>query len=329
MEPAALQQNFFNAVKNTLPAHISLVDTVAEVLNISYDSVYRRMRGEKPVTMNELKILCDAFHLSLDQIMQLESEAVVFHAPGINNGELEFLDYIKGILDQLKLFNSFERKQMYYLCKDLPFWHFYTFPEIGAFKTFCWIKTITNHPDYQTRIFSLSEFPFNDCNKIGQQIISEYNKIPSVELWNLESLNSSLLQLKYYRDAGLFKNEEDFVSVLNSLNKMLDHFQNQAETGTKFLPNSNGKANNGNLQFYVNEVILGNNTIIVELDNIKHTYINYNVLYYLITRDPRFTKRTYDSFQTLVTKSTLISGTSEKYRNKFFRDLRAKVEELR
>jgi hypothetical protein len=329
MESAELQQTFFNTVRNMLPQHISFVDKIAEVLNLSYDSVYRRIRGEKPITISELKLLCDHFRISLDQVLQINSDAVVFHAPGINGGMLSMSDYLTGMLSQFKYFNSFRKKEMLYLCKDLPIWHFYSFPEIASFKTFCWIKTILNHPDYHDQSFSLSRFPFNDFYKTGHQILSEYCEIPSVELWNIESLNSSLLQLKYYKEAGLFENEADYETVLDSLDKMLDHFQKQAEQGVKFMPGATDLAHKAPFRFYVNEVILGNNTIMVELDENRHCYINYSVLKYLVTKDLRFTESTFESFHNLLSRSTMISSTGEKYRNKFFRDLRQKVQQLR
>jgi transcriptional regulator with XRE-family HTH domain len=329
MESTELQQVFFNTVKNTLPSHISMVDKIAEILNISYDSVYRRIRGEKPITIAELKLLCDYFHISLDQVLQINSDAVVFQAPGINDGETKFEDYLSGILDQLKYFNSFKEKEMFYLCKDLPIWHFYLFPEIAAFKTFCWIKTIQNRSEYQDKSFSLEEFPFHECFKIGQQLLTEYYKIPSVELWNFESLNSTIRQLEYYRDADLFAKANDFEEVLLSFDKMINHLQRQAEVGYKFMPGATDLTYKAPFKFYVNEVILGNNTIMVELDGSKYCVINYNVLSYLMTKDPRFTRRSFDSFHNLVSRSTMISGTGEKFRNRFFRDLRNKVMEIR
>lgn len=42
-----LQQHFFDHIKERLPTHLSLVDEVAELLSISNDSAYRRIRGEK------------------------------------------------------------------------------------------------------------------------------------------------------------------------------------------------------------------------------------------------------------------------------------------
>ena len=51
------QESLFNAIKNSLAANISLVHDVSELLGISYDSAYRRIRGEKELSLDELKKL--------------------------------------------------------------------------------------------------------------------------------------------------------------------------------------------------------------------------------------------------------------------------------
>ncbi|MEO6538917.1 MAG: helix-turn-helix domain-containing protein, partial [Ferruginibacter sp.] len=324
-----LQKELFVSIKNALPAHISLVDVLAELLNISYDSVYRRIRGEKPISLKELKVLCEHFHLSLDQLLQVENDTVVFNAPEINEADPDFREYLKGVLQQMKYFNSFAKREMLYQCKDAPVFYFYLFPEIGAFKTFCWVKTVLNYSEYQDKIFSLDAFPFEECNQIGQQIIKEYNNLPSTELWNLETLNSTINQLEYYRDAGLFKTNEDFIKVLDSFDKMLSHLQEQANLALKFMPGASDKAHKGHFKFFINEVILGNNTFICELDNQRLSIITYNALNYLITKDERFGKRLLHGFNTLVSRSTLISGSGEKERNKFFKIQREKIAHLK
>ncbi|MEO6219835.1 MAG: hypothetical protein ABIO81_05365 [Ginsengibacter sp.] len=57
MTDSDLQKELFISIKRALPSNISLVDAIGDLLKLSYDSVYRRIRGEKPVTLNELKIL--------------------------------------------------------------------------------------------------------------------------------------------------------------------------------------------------------------------------------------------------------------------------------
>jgi hypothetical protein len=329
METSEIQQEFFNHLKKSLPPHLSLVDELCDLLDLSADSVYRRIRGEKPISLAELKKICEHYNFSIDQLLQLQNESVLFQAPGLNGRVVEFIDYMKGMLDQFKYFNSFEQKDINYLCKDVPFWYFYLFPELASFKTFFWIKTINNHANLSGKQFSVKEFPYEDCFMVGQQILQEFNKIPSVELWNLESINSTINQIAYYKEAGIFKKAEDMILVIDSFQQMLDHLQSQAEKGVKFLPGSTDLGYKASIQFYVNELILGNNTILLDLNNQRISMMTYSVLNYLITRDNRFSEKAFSNFNTLLSRSALISKTGEKERNRFFNHLREKVDELR
>ena len=351
METKQLQQELFNQLKRTLPAHLSLADELCGLLDMSADSVYRRIRGEKPITLSELKQICEHYHLSLDQLLQLKNDSVLFQAPGIMNGYPSFTGYMQEMLAQFRHFNSFKQGDIYYLCKDAPFWYFYLFPEMASFKTFFWCKTINNEPALADALFSLDEYPFSDCFSLGQQILAEHNRLNTVELWNLESLNSSINQMAYYRDAGMFKSREDLLAVADSFIRMLDHLQAQAVQGRKFLPGEGthgvvqpgggGHAltgavqstrtaqSTGSIQFYINELILGNNTILVNLDGNMTSMITYSVFNYLMTQDERFSGKAFETFNTLLSRSTLVNGSGEKDRNRFFNTLRDKINQLR
>ena len=308
---------------------MSLVDELCDLLDLSPDSVYRRIRGEKPITLNELKRICEHYHFSIDKLLHLENETVLFQAPGVTSANGEHSDYLQGMLQQFKYFNSFKSKEIQYLCKDVPFWYFYLYPEMAAFKTFFWSRTINNHPSLANKKFSLQEFPFQECYLLGQQLLYEFNEIPSVELWNLESINSTINQVAYYKDAGLFTNRNDFEMVVASFLRIVDHLQAQAELGVKFIPGTSDVGHRASLQFYVNELILGNNTILISLDNQRVCTVTYSVLSYLMTKDDRFAAKAYSTFNTLLSRATLISKTGEKDRNRFFNALREKVEILR
>ena len=65
-----------------------------------------------------------------------------------------------------------------------------------------------------------------------------------------------------------------------------------------------------------------------QLDDQRVSIITYNALNYLITKDERFGRKLLQGFNTLVGRATLISGTGEKERNKFFRIQREKILEL-
>ena len=329
MESTGIQVAFFQHIKILLPEHIALVDDIADILNISNDSAYRRIRGETLISLEEMQKLAAHYKISLDQLLQLQNDSVLFNAPGLRNPPEGFVYYLKGILKQFNYFNSFKTAEIQYLCKDIPLWYVYLFPEFGAFKTFFFSKTINNHPELSNKKFSLDEYHFSDCFAVGQEILREHSKLNSVELWNLESINSAINQIAYYKDAGNFNSNKDFAAVINSFQQMLDHLELQAEKGVKFMPGATDVAYKGPIKFYVNELILGNNTVLLTLDGKRVSMITYGIFNYLVTRDEGFSNKAFETFETLLSRSTLVSKTGEKDRNRFFNTMREKVDSLK
>jgi transcriptional regulator with XRE-family HTH domain len=329
MTVSNLQKELFAYIKEGLPSNISLVDTLAELLGISYDSVYRRIRGEKPITLDELKLLCDKFNISVDQVLQVNSNSIIFTDPEANDTVKDFKQYLQGLAKAFDQFSYFTQREMLYLSKDIPFFYFFCDKDLTAFKAFFWDKSILNNPDYERSTFSLKNYDASELFVIGRKILQQYNNMPSSELWNYESINSTILQIEYYRDAGIFETKEDLNRVVDSCDAMLQHLQKQAEKGIKFLPGAGEAGYKAAIKLYINEIILGNNSIMVELDGKRTSFINYIVLKYISSADKKFTQKTFDNFNNLVSRSVMISGTGEKERVKFFKILREKLQACR
>src|SRR5450432_3328696 len=98
MEATNTQVLFFQQIKNVLPPHLSMVDEVAELLNISNDSAYRRIRGEKAIAFEELQVLCSHYKISLDQFLHLQSDAFIFSGRINDGSKTVFTDYLEDIL---------------------------------------------------------------------------------------------------------------------------------------------------------------------------------------------------------------------------------------
>ncbi|MEE9462374.1 MAG: hypothetical protein V3V53_11120, partial [Bacteroidales bacterium] len=58
---ADIQMQLFQNIRDQIPDHVSFVDEIAELLEISNDSAYRRIRGEKALSLFEVKKLCQRF----------------------------------------------------------------------------------------------------------------------------------------------------------------------------------------------------------------------------------------------------------------------------
>ncbi len=120
MDSLSKQQLLFQHIKSILPSHLSLIDEIADILNISNDSVYRRVRGEKPITLDEVAKLASHYKLSLDQFLHLKTDSFIFTGRLANESVHVFESWMHETLKQVSYINSFTHKHMYYLAKDLP-----------------------------------------------------------------------------------------------------------------------------------------------------------------------------------------------------------------
>jgi len=319
------QLRFFQHIKALLPPHLSLVDEVADVLKISNDSAYRRIRGEKPIAFEELQKLCGHFKVSLDQFFHLNSDAVIFTAKTASDGLFDYEQYLQDVLRHLQLMSSFPHREMYYLNKDIPIFHHFHFPELAAFKSFFWMKTILHYPQYAHQSFHPQKVLNEKLLHLGRQIAEAYYNIPSQEIWNVENINSTIRQIEYYRNSDVFTSKEDVAAIYDCLQKTVDHIERQAEAGCKFAAGTSGSNRPTGYKIYINEFILGDNTILALLDDRKITYINHSVLNYLVTSDQSFCNYTHQHFRNIIRKSTLISEVGEKERRRFFNNIREKI----
>jgi|SRR5450432_421175 BetR domain len=325
MDQPGVQQIFFQHVKSNLAAHLSLVDEIAELLNISNDSAYRRIRGEKPLSFEEIKKLCAHYKISLDQLFHLNNNSFLFSGPLISKDNFGIEMYMEHILNQLNYFNSFEHRELFHISKDLFIFHCFGFHELTVFKIFFWMKTIIQYPMDGKDLMvleSLRESVFKLTTKLSEG----YNKIPSVEVWNDDSINTAIRQIDYYRQSRIFPSDQYALGVYKNLLEMVDHVEKQAEAGCKFSVNDSPRPTSTPYKFYVNEFILGDNCNLAILNNTKVVYINHSVLNIIMTKDPVFTEYIYQHTQNIIRKSTLMSYVGEKERRKFFNGIREKIE---
>jgi hypothetical protein len=325
-EPSA-QQFLFQHLKDNLPAHLSLVDSVAEVLHLSTDSTYRRIRGETPVSLDELKTLCTHFKVSLDHLFHLDKNATLFEVVNIDNETYPFESYLDGILRQLTHIDSFGQKEIYYASKDLPLHSFFHIPELLAFKHFFWMKTILNHPRFTNMVFQLQvEKHIAD---LAAGILQLYNQLPTAEIWNIECVNSTIQQIEFYKDAKVFNCAADMVTLYDCMEAMIDHLQKQAEYGTKFVRGENPELKAPNFRLFSNQVVLANNTLLICTGTSSLAIINYGILNYMATRDRSFCEFTRNELHNIIRRSTLISSVSEIQRARFFDSFRKKIDSHR
>ena len=320
------QEFLFQRVKELLPPQDSLVDLVAAVLHISSDSAYRRIRGETPLVLDEARVLCHYFKFSLDQILNVKGSATMFQNVRINTKEYSYKKYLGDITQQLEYAASFIHKEVIYLTKDMALFHNFYFKPLIAFRYFFWMKSIVQHHDFINRGFDFSLLT-DEIENMSRQSVVAYNKVPSIEIWSTECINSAISQVEFYKDSGLFATAADIKLIYEALEESISHLKSEVEYGAKFMPGENPETKKNNFRFFYNRMGLADNTIMVVTDRIKTVFINYDVLNYMYTRDEAFCNPCYDDMNNMMKRSTLISQTSEKQRNIFFNIMHNKIKD--
>ena len=304
-----IQPLFLEQVKSKLPPNVSFPDELAEVLNISRDSAYRRIRGETILSLEEVRTICNHYRLSLDSLLAPTQDSISFNHRAINSDAFSFGEWLTSILKNLEMIYQFPQRELIYCAKDLPMFHYFLFPELAAFKMYFWMKVYLRYDKYANQVFEQKVIPA-DYLATGERIYSLYSGMPSTEIWSDEVANITTRQIEYSLESG-FITPEQSVMLHECFTKLIEKTKKFALEGSK-----NGKGNN--YWLYKNDILIADTTILVKMGDKRVTYLTYNTMNILTTSEETFCNTTEDYLKNLINKSILISQTGERERNKFF-----------
>jgi plasmid maintenance system antidote protein VapI len=114
-------------LKAKLPSHLSLVDEVAELLDISNDNAYRKICGETAVSLEEISKVAAYFKISIDQALNLQTDGGTYTGKYVTAENFNFEKYLEQQLNDLRFIASFKQKELTYVSKDIPFVYYYAF----------------------------------------------------------------------------------------------------------------------------------------------------------------------------------------------------------
>ena len=320
-----IQLKFFEKLKQIVPANISLANEIADVLEISADGAYRRMRSESVLSMDELVKLCRHYKIPPDVIVSSdENSSAIFQFRKMINDEIGFEDYLKNIYNDLQKINAATPKQIIYAASDPPIFHQFHSPVYTAFKMYIWQKAVLNISSFDGKKYNAKDCSTSladMCRKIAQT----YIQIPSIEIWHEDTIHGNLKLIEYAWDSGLFVSKEDALLVCSEYSNMLSLVEKQAGKSSKFMKEEKWAENEGNFTLYESELQISNNHIFVTAGPARVLYLSHNTFNTMATTNTVFCNETEEWLKNLMRKSVQISGMAEKQRHMFFKKLQTKI----
>ncbi len=317
----SIQSHFIEKLKEILPPGIGLAEELSDVLSISLDSAYRRIRGETEISIDELYLLTKKYTLSIDDVFSNQNDTVTFAYTKLTDSEKNFEIYLNRLSQHLNRINTFEKKRIHYVAEEIPLFYSFFSEKLTEFKLFYWQRSVLNIEHYQQQKFNWGVVP-QSLVQLAHQLYKDYLTIPSVEVWTDETVLTGIKQILFYFESGILTNEQTLV-LLEEYKQMITVVQQFAENGSK------QKGHKGDsYQLYNSEVVLGTNCIYVIMGEARYSYISFNTLNSLTTTNPEFCEETEHWMRNLERKSTLISGVAEKQRYQFFSKMYKVIDEF-
>ena len=319
---------FLNKVLINYSKRSEAIEELSRLLSIGKDAVYRRLRGDTELTLEEVKILANRYSLSLDEILFENNEKALFTVNSFFTPVRKFSDYLRSLryyLDQASLLRN---PEVIYATAEIPMFLYGTFPELMCFKMYVWGKTVWNLSTALDNQFSFDLF----STELKQQMIAcskQYMTFKTTELWCLNILDNTLNQLEFVLTNGNFKTPSDSLVVCDKMSALINHVWKMAETGKKYNPGDSSEDASVNFELFHNELVYTNNTILLKSEATNVVFSTFDSPNVLSTTDQRIFEHTENWFLGIKNKSEYITEVSEKSRNQFFNKLEQKINKTK
>lgn len=323
-----LQQRLLEGIKQKLPKGEKLAQVMMDTLHLSQDAVYRRIRGEVPLTIFETKTLCETFNISFDDYGTFRKGQVTFSYNSLTTIEMNFEAYLTGLRDGMRQIRNADNPEIMMSINDTPLFQLFNLPHLTRFKFFFWAKTYLKIPAYVNQKFKREKID-KKALQIGIEAHNLYNSITTHEVYSHETLRGTLRQIQYYFDADLFEEPAYALELVDNLQQLVDHMKLQAELGRKFARGNEPVSSGNEFHMYFNETYISDNTYLIKWKDGKAVYFSHNIMNYLLTFDPVYVGEAEFMLDNLFANSSPISVVNVKERSRFFSGLERTIATFR
>ncbi len=302
------QELFLKQIRKLLPQNSSVNDVVATILNISYDAAHRRVSGKSKFSIEESIRVATHFNISLDTLFLKEEKIIVEKTVEISTLE-DMLTYFRNSAENIGSLTNNKNAILYYSAKDIPLFYFMDSTILSKFKAYVWLNLLNSgQPKVSFEKFVIDQSFLAYMQKLKRV----YETVCVKEIWNDTTINSSLQQILYFYESGLLN--------LNSANSLCEDLNRIITAVQKKCTNHDEK-----FSIYYNELILLNNTMLIETHDTLTMFVPYTLLGYFITDNENACKNVHHFFNQQITNSQLLNRSGIKEQNLFFNRARRKI----
>lgn len=308
------QEKLLQNIQTEIGNQKSVIEAVANILDISYDAAHRRVTLKSKLSIEEAVLLANQYHISLDRLFDMPKKNVVAVTKTTsitNEDSLEM--YFESSAIALRPLLSIPQSKILYSAKDIPLFYTLSGDLLCRFKFYVWLKLLDKNFNYK----QFAEYKPKPSLMLAAKELGElYTNLDTIEIWDITSVNSTLKQISFYFQAGHINNHMA-LELCNSVRELVVQLSERIHQ------------NNKKFQMYYNELLLMNNIVMVMVPNKTSLFVPFTVLSYFNTNDKNTCKQAENYFKRQLQNSKLLNAAGEKDRDEFFNKMLNKVEALK
>ena len=307
---------FFEELKPHVQKNESMPHLISEILNISTDSAYRRMRGETPLLFNEMMQICDYFKCTYAYGKEKNEKHVYRFSYKSFYDQISTFENLISCLRVLKtnlsyLSTSPDAKVSFSLT-DLPIFFFYQSSDLINFRLRIWYKEVLGKNLEEELNY---EQKLKEVQSVLTDIFEALKDIECHLIWSNATLDSLLESVSYYKQAGEIEKEQTNL-LFEELSGLINFFYKESDSS------------DFKWKIFLSEVELSNGYMLLEsaaLD-FRFSAIKLFSINSINSTEEKIFSDIKQWFEILIKNSVLISSSNRKQRHRFFSRLIEKIQ---
>lgn len=312
---SSLNQKIISIINNYFTNNVKTVQYLSDLLNLSRESVYRRLKNEIPFSFHEIVIIASEIGISIDEIVGYESKDRAFFDFKIFDPSApvdRYSEMMNKIIEMFYKISNSESSDIVLTMNRLPIALYMQSENLSKFHYYKWIHQTQDIP-FKT---SFSEYIVpSEINSIQKKYKYVYNTIiSSTIVFDNNLFRSVTNSISYYYKCNLI-NKEELILLKDELHQAIDMME--SITKNKMIDYDSQKPYS-DISLYLSSLDIESNSLYFNSGMEECTYYWIHSLYPIYVYNKEICKKQKNWINSLLKYSTLISKCNENIRFNFF-----------
>jgi len=303
-----LNKRLITKILNRIPKNRKVVVYLVNVLNISRESAYRRIRGDIPFTVEELITLAIDLEFSIDAFYDPEKQNHAFYdLTRVEHDSNDFFVFVlKKYNELLEKVNCAKKVESTMAFNSFPTPFYAEFSHLFKFAYYKWLyqenEISRNNPYSEVTLPSEARL-FQ--KKIQENMLRGSNMVLILDMNIFLNL---IKEIQYFYQRKLLTNEE-MLSLKDDILHLIEQYERMSQTGT---------IGTNKIQLYLSSLCINSNTICFDYDGSTDPLFWIFTINPVVIQNKEFASMQKKWLNSLKRQSALITQSNEIMQAEFF-----------